>query len=1017
MECVDLENMTSISTKGSYTASGELTFETTLTTTILTQVFLTAAVLLTFSLLKWVLPAVYCPRYLRRRRGWNIWFVEVLIEPIANYARCGNVAAIFVLFQGMLIILFGIMVLVVSTVLLPIYYFGTDQSFGPGYRTFWSRLSIMHIENESYLIIIPVLVAIGFGFLLTEFYAQFLVSYVYFRQRALRRAAPHNYVVMLEQLPKHIRTFGDLTTSLQQAFPEGMIEKIVCSPKPAVALSGQYKKLLKIIRKQNKLVRMTMLYQARLDAILVQERLNPLASYQKSINKLQAKLQKTKKNSLPLRIQARKLKCEILSTAYRYNVDLSYLQGIENLPPDMPQVVTCFNRLTTCRRATGEDATQKHDQYETAIEYLTARMMNTTSEEEKEEKEELTIHAPLASEQALLSPVLTRHSRDCPKTVINKLKDLVPPSGVGTMDAPAIAMAANDAGAVHMDTPIGRTAFLICKTQVNAFLTGNSLIYMNAAEPRVSQAPEYNQINWKNTGLTRGKRTALRAVFWSLMIILFASYFVPQTLLLNIVARDGASWFESFYNAVCPALGGCVRDDSSQGSTLALNTTVCLLCHKITSMCITLLPTIIQVVFMTLLPMVISKLAWIPHYTTLSQKINVEYHINFIFLIMIVGVVQILLSSTFDVNGVINLGVLPSTTLLKLIGNVGENITAQIFTFLNYLITKYFLFSVLSLLRLPDLLLAAVKYVIYLITKDPMVREQIFRYRGFPYLKQLAYGSHMLVIGMMYAVIAPISVIVVFITYTVFSIVNRFNILFVYAPLPNSEMSSEADIIRHVSSDIFFGYCLMMITTASFLAIRSGLLFRLCALVLVIFLTVSIARKCNLDMMYRRAMFTIHLSTWGLDDISCINPYNPACNYLTADDTKISGARQVVDSHLDKWVEYEEQEMLKAIQESPNRKLASVLVQNAQPRPDINMNSLRIRRRAHSLNLWRPPISYMRRTSLLHEDFQCEVADESSIQTHELTVSEVRNIATMYTHPAYAMAYVYGIGRQDGDVR
>lgn len=55
----------------------------------------------------------------------------------------------------MILVLFGILSILSLTILVPVYAYGTDSSFFTNYLTFWSKLSIAHIEKGSLMLIIP----------------------------------------------------------------------------------------------------------------------------------------------------------------------------------------------------------------------------------------------------------------------------------------------------------------------------------------------------------------------------------------------------------------------------------------------------------------------------------------------------------------------------------------------------------------------------------------------------------------------------------------------------------------------------------------------------------------------------------------------------------------------------------------------------------------------------------------------------------------------------------------------
>ncbi|EFO62740.1 Hypothetical protein GLP15_1432 [Giardia lamblia P15] len=1167
--------MASTEIKGSYTATGEVNFETTLTATTLIQLAVTAGVLLIFSLFKYLLPMVFCPFYMRRQRKFSIWFLDVFCQPISQYARCGNVAAIFVLYQTMVISLFGIMSLFGLTILIPVYVVGVDQDFNTDYRTGWSKMSLTHVEAGSYAVLVPTVVATIYTFIMMEFYDQFHIVYIYFRQRALRRSAPQNFVVMLDQLPSDIRTYGDLAKSLEGVFQQGVIRYIIPVPEHSLSLTFKYKKLLKLILNQHKADRLVNYYATELEAYMNKVGLHGLTlaeiddpTIKQRVQKMQNKISKSQMALIPFKTKSRQLKLEILAYAHEMNIDLSHLIGIKHLPPPMPANVTSFNKLTTCTRMTAEDVIAERDNFDLELNLPNVQTMSRvssslaafqglnkailTKDEESQDKSipessdrsvsqsnnihtsvpistmhisnpsstlispkvshdlrvnnfigpligmgsfdgipsaprlvsasrqatgpfhlstaysaqersfrevesasvgttmrpgsssgrtdyALSTQRPISAEERYqeqqatlgevstrsLRPVLTKYLLGIPKSVAEVIRTTFPDHGLGKIDAATIRSKTRQQQRAHIDTPIGRTAFVVFNSQIEATLCSNSLLYMNATEPKVGSAPEYNQIIWGNTAYSKRFRLVMRSIFLVLLLSLFIGYFVPQTYILNLVANNSEQWFNSFYIRMCkPGKGRykCAQTVSlTKGTVSDVGGVVCYICYKTASMSITLLPVIVQVIFMALLPLVIKYLSMLAFCTSNTEKANLEYRINFLFLIFIVGIIQIMLTSTFNEYGTIDFEQLTGLTLNGLVANIGRNFPAQIFTFINYLITKYFLFSVLTLLRIPDLLLGLLKLMI---TKDPIAKRRIAYYTGFPYLKQLAYGSHMTVIGFMYSIVAPISTVFVFIIYTVFSIVNRFNILYVYRPLSDSEMSAATDIIKYVSGDTYLGFLLMMIATIAFLIVLNETITLVCAYFLAAIMIIAIIRKVYVDSKFKRAMMSMHLSDWGAKTMCKINPYREKCKPIEADDGIVTYGEE---KHLNdllganvagQWDGYKADITNMEVVDQTRQKLSKIFTERMRIKPNINMNHLQKNELTTApLNLAEPPVSYMRRTSIIFEDFQCEIANELSIKNHELTDDEVRAIAAMYTHPAFALSYIYGPNRPDEDIR
>ena len=67
------------------------------------------------------------------------------------------------------------------TILIPVYYYGTDQSFNTAYLTFWSRISIPHLGLNSIMNVVPILAIVVISGCTMFFYHQFTLVYIFFR--------------------------------------------------------------------------------------------------------------------------------------------------------------------------------------------------------------------------------------------------------------------------------------------------------------------------------------------------------------------------------------------------------------------------------------------------------------------------------------------------------------------------------------------------------------------------------------------------------------------------------------------------------------------------------------------------------------------------------------------------------------------------------------------------------------------------------------------------------------------
>lgn len=86
------------------------------------------------------------------------------------FSQRGNLATIFVVFQVLIMLLYGSIMLISVTILIPTYYFGTDASWTINYLTVWSRLSINHLESNSLMNLVPICMIVVFTVLMGLFY-------------------------------------------------------------------------------------------------------------------------------------------------------------------------------------------------------------------------------------------------------------------------------------------------------------------------------------------------------------------------------------------------------------------------------------------------------------------------------------------------------------------------------------------------------------------------------------------------------------------------------------------------------------------------------------------------------------------------------------------------------------------------------------------------------------------------------------------------------------------------------
>lgn len=136
--------------------------------------------------------------------------------------------------------------------------------------------------------------------------------------------------------------------------------------------------------------------------------------------------------------------------------------------------------------------------------------------------------------------------------------------------------------------------------------------------------------------------------------------------------------------------------------------------------------------------------------------------------------------------------------------------------FLNYVITKYFMFSVFTILRIPDI---CSTIVFSIFRTDMLYKALTYKYKSFDFITSLCYITHMLVIGLMYSVVSPITMVIIFLALICLTFVTRYNILFVHQQYPICDLSNDQDLLITILNNIFFGIVLMITAVFSYVVV------------------------------------------------------------------------------------------------------------------------------------------------------------------------------------------------------
>lgn len=129
----------------------------------------------------------------------------------------------------------------------------------------------------------------------------------------------------------------------------------------------------------------------------------------------------------------------------------------------------------------------------------------------------------------------------------------------------------------------------------------------------------------------------------------------------------------------------------------------------------------------------------------------------------------------------------------------------------------------------------------------------------FKYAKLTAYSSHMICIGLLFGIIAPISMPVVTFAYLCIAAVDRYNILYVYPPLEEYSLSPSIDVVPSVFTTLFIGYSFMLVATGAYYLLLSGWVRVVCTGLNFILLIISITIKLHHDRKFSKHSMDVGL--------------------------------------------------------------------------------------------------------------------------------------------------------------
>ncbi|KAH0575532.1 Transmembrane domain-containing protein [Spironucleus salmonicida] len=525
---------------------------------------------------------------------------------------------------------------------------------------------------------------------------------------------------------------------------------------------------------------------------------------------------------------------------------------------------------------------------------------------------------------------------------------------------------------VEKKQKIGSYAFLICKSQQIAAEKYTTLIDTDAKRPEASIAPAVSDINWTNLSISTKSRKYRMFGFILALLVLFVVYFFVQALIMRELQKISDDWVLAIYSGICRFNCPTLTIQTLQSQVLG----ICGICHKVSTMLVTFLPTIVNALLMSLLPILLSFTIDILGLASKQDANELMYNILFLFLILIQGIVQIVLPTAIQPEtGSFNIDQVVTFSISQFFTQLGQNLPNQTFVFINYIISKYFLFPVIGLFNFP----VVIQNIIYrIVSKNALELVENLKKSTFNYPKQLAYITHMFVVGFIFAIIAPFTNIIVLFTFIMMVITDRYHVLYIAGPSPSTELTPQSTLIKSVSSNIFIGLIFMQISTFAFLLQYQGTIYLLGLIVIAVCFAGSVAYKIQFDKRYKRSL--IELARGNYIDKSSLT-INPASNYNGYEDNTENIKGQ---SRLEKTAEN------KNTKQNFFDKILSTFY--------IDLTDL--------------PVSYTEYQSLTQISDQSVVLDTSTnkdvISNYTLNDQDVDNIAQAYSHPSIG----YSIGNQ-----
>ncbi|CAL6079960.1 Transmembrane_domain-containing protein [Hexamita inflata] len=423
---------------------------------------------------------------------------------------------------------------------------------------------------------------------------------------------------------------------------------------------------------------------------------------------------------------------------------------------------------------------------------------------------------------------------------------------------------------------IGHAAFIICQSQAIAAEKYTTLIAQNSQKPKAMLASNSQEIIWENVATNDKKRkwSYYQYIFW--LIVLFIAYVYGQAQLNKLLIDTSLKLQKQIFQTL--NFSGCIQG-------LVQTSIQCSILESFSKFLPTFITSFIIAFLMALLPQFLKLIARLLRYPSTSQANDKLFNLNFAFLIIIQGIIQVAIPELINAQtGAIDFSFFKEFSITTLFRNLGSNIVNLQFTFITFIITNYFTSPAFSLLNIYYLLSATINKMKLTNYLEYNVK---LRFITFNFPKQLAYLAHMLVLGYIFAIVSPITNIIIFVTYIMMVTIDRYMILYVRIPDVSADLSAQSNMLVNVIGAIFIGLFFMIFSTCCYFFVQESNLSYLGIAVCIISLIFAVTKKILIDKAFKRALTEMTRGNYDETVGVKLNPAHIDSEY-TEDDNYLS---------------------------------------------------------------------------------------------------------------------------------